>query len=260
MLPQIPEGISPAFYFLCAGCAVFIMGIAKAGFGGGIGVLAVPLLALAYPANQTSRVLGVMLPVLICADIFANLHHLRYQSGRHLRWLLLGAVVGIAIATVLLFQLTPAAGLSDAARIQATQQSARQLNVALNLTVGGLCLLLVLMQAYRLFGGKVPHLPDRPLSGYLTGGVSGMVSTLAHSAGPVVNIYLLEQKLEKRLIVGTSAAFFLLTNVAKVPSFVALSSSPGAAWWIRCGCSPWCPWARWLGFGCTSASRRNPLR
>ena len=42
----------------CAVCAVLLMGVAKAGFGGGIGIIATPLLALTMPvANAVALML-----------------------------------------------------------------------------------------------------------------------------------------------------------------------------------------------------------
>lgn len=210
MVPAPPEGISLPFYVFCLASAMLITGIAKAGFGGGIGILAVPLFAAALPA---SRAIGMLLPLLIVADCFANLHHLKNRSMPHLRWLLGGAFVGIALGTLLFFVLRHGADADLAGQ---------RLNRVLNLVVGGICLALVLVQVYRLLGGWVPHVPGTPLAGHLTGAVAGLVSTLAHSAGPIISIYLLERKLDKRLLVGTAAMFFLLVNLAKVPTFIAV--------------------------------------
>jgi uncharacterized protein len=54
------------------------------------------------------------------------------------------------------------------------------------------------------------------------------VSTMSHGAGPIVTLYLLQEKLEKRILVGTLVFFFLLVNAAKVPTFVAMG-------WINAG-------------------------
>jgi len=37
-----------------------------------------------------------------------------------------------------------------------------------------------------------------------------------------VTLYLLQEKLEKRILVGTLVFFFLVVNVAKLPTFVAM--------------------------------------
>ena len=74
----------PAFY-LVAIPAVLIFGISKGGFGGGLGIAAVPLMALVVsPATAA----GIMLPPLILMDVILN-------------WLLVPrmGVPGAAVAT-----------------------------------------------------------------------------------------------------------------------------------------------------------------
>jgi len=203
MFPTIPQGIELWQYLLCMGGAVLIIGIAKAGFGGGIGILAVPLTILVLPPD---RAIGFMLPVLIVADALSNLHHIRYRSGPHLRWSLSGAVIGVVLGSLILWWM----------------QSTIYFNAWLNLCIGVICLLFVVLQVYRLSGGKVPRVPDGRWPGRVAGGLAGTVSTLAHSAGPIMTIYLLERQMEKRLLVGTLVLFFFILNVMKLPTFFGL--------------------------------------
>jgi uncharacterized protein len=205
MLPQIPPDIAPLVYYLCVGSAVLITGISKAGFGGGVGILALPVMALVMPPQH---MLGLMLPLLIAADILSNLHYLGQWEWKLLRPLLLGAVLGVAGGTVVL---TALKGIDPA-----TFQS------SLQLLIGCVCLTVVAMQVYRLFGREVPTLPAHPLSAGSVGFVAGGVSTLSHSAGPIVSIYLLQEKVPKRRLVGTLLLYFLLINTVKVPTYVHL--------------------------------------
>lgn len=188
---------------LAAATAAVVLGVAKSGFGGGVGILAVPLTALALDPRLA---MGVLLPVLIAADLFAVYQHWGQQSWRHLRPAFIGAAFGIALGTLLLWVF----------------RQAGTLTTALNLTVGGVCLLLVIVQLYRLAGGKVPRIPDRPAASANAGFLSGVVSTLAHSAGPIMSVYLLEHRLDKGRLVGTLVLFFYVVNVAKLPSFIGL--------------------------------------
>ncbi len=203
-MPILPDGTPLWWYLTAISTAVVIIGIAKAGFGGGIGILAVPLIANALPAQ---RALGVMLPILIFADLFAVWHHRRHCSWRHFRWTIVGAVVGVAAGTAVLWRF---------------EHSPAGLTALLNLTVGAICLVFVLLQFYRMLGGKFPHIPPGPGGGAGAGGVAGAVSTLAHSAGPVMSIYFLEQKMEKRLLVGTMVFFFFALNCTKLPTYFGL--------------------------------------
>ncbi len=205
--PHVTEGVLPAVYYGCVGAAVVIIGISKAGFGGGMGIVAVPLMAAVMPP---AHMLGMMLPVLIAADILSNLHHLRAYEWRLLRPLLAGMIAGVIAGSAGFWLLREA----DPARFQQW----------LALLIGAICLGFVALQAYGLTGRQVPTLPSHPASSVGVGGLAGFVSTLSHSAGPIVTLYLLQEKVEKRRLVGTLVLFFLLVNVSKVPTFVALGT------------------------------------
>jgi uncharacterized membrane protein YfcA len=201
--PVIPDGVDPSLYYLCVGLAVVTIGIAKAGFGGGIGILAVPLMAVVMPAQQ---MIGVLLPVLILADILSNLHHLKQYEWRLMKWLLPGMVIGIAIGTVLFLVLKDSANKST-------------IDSSLKLLVGSICLAVVLLQFFKLFGKEPPTLPKHPLSSVVIGSAAGVASTLSHAAGPIVSIYLVQEKVEKRKLVGTLCLFFMIMNLCKLPTF-----------------------------------------
>jgi uncharacterized membrane protein YfcA len=49
--------------------------------------------------------------------------------------------------------------------------------------------------------------------------VAGFSSTLAHTGGPPVSIYLLMQNIAPRTFIGTSALFFGILNWIKVPYY-----------------------------------------
>ena len=208
LLPELPIDTPLWWYITALGLGVLVIGIAKAGFGGGVGVLAVPLVANALPAE---RAIGVMLPILIFADLFSVWSHRRGVSWPHLRSLLIGAACGIVLGTWVLW----------------TFHETGQLTWALNLTVGLVCLIFVALQLYRTLGGYVPRIPPGPVGGIASGGFAGTVSTIAHSAGPVVSIYLLEQRLDKTRLVATMVLFFLVVNCSKLPTYIGLDLITG---------------------------------
>ncbi|MEX0746096.1 MAG: sulfite exporter TauE/SafE family protein [Phycisphaeraceae bacterium] len=203
MLPEIPPDVPLWVYLVCVGGAVLILGIAKAGFGGGVGILAVPLMAVALPPAQT---IGVMLPVLVVADLFSVAHHRGNDSRPHLTWLITGAIAGIVGGTLVLILL----------------RQTEAFNTWLNLIIGSLCLVFVTIQCYRLAGGHVPHVSALPYAGRIAGFTAGFVSTIIHAAGPVITIYLLEQRLAKHLLVGTAVMFAFAGNLLKLPTYFGL--------------------------------------
>ena len=206
MLPMIPTDIDPVMYYVFVGLAVLVIGISKAGFGGGIGILAIPLMAAVMPTKQ---MIGVMLPVLIVADILSNVHYLKEYAWHLMRWLLVGAVFGIAGGTGLFWLLSQ----SDSKTL---------VDSTLNIMVGSLCLAVVLMQVFKLFGKEPPPLPKHPLSSVVIGTTAGIASTLSHAAGPIVSIYLVQEKLQKRKFMGTLLLFFLIVDIAKLPTYIGL--------------------------------------
>jgi uncharacterized protein len=203
--PHIPADVAPWAYYACVAFAVLITGISKSGFGGGIGIVAIPVMALVMPATH---MLGVMLPLLIAADALSNLHHLKNYEWRLLKPLLWSALVGVVVGSVALWLLQK----SDPKSVQR----------GLSILIGAICLIFVGLQTWGLTGRKVPTLPPGQGSSFAVGGVAGFVSTLNHSAGPLVTLYLLQEKLEKQRLVGTLVLYFLIINSAKVPTYVAL--------------------------------------
>ena len=186
---------NPIFY-LTAVPAVLIAGVSKGGFGGGLGMLAVPLMAFTVPPIQAA---AIMLPVLCLMDLFGVAAYRRHWDGANLAILYSGALMGTAVGT-LTFRFLDEATLRLLLGL-----------IALGFTLG-----------YR-FGG-----PDRPpaarnlLKGGFWGAVSGYTSFVAHAGGLPVSIYLLPQRLNKTVFVGTMAMFFFAINYTKVAPYAWL--------------------------------------
>lgn len=210
--PNIPQGVAPAWYYFCVGVAVLITGISKAGFGGGVGILAIPVMALVVGPKE---MLGITLPLLIACDVFSNLHHIGFYDWSRLRPLLLGLTIGVIVGTGVLYAMS---GKPPA-----------QFNQIMNGVIGAICLGVVAMQAYRLTGREIPTLPPHPISAMSVGLLAGAVSTINHGAGPIVSVYLLQERLEKRMLVGTLLLYFLIGNSIKVPTYLLLPFPPDHA-------------------------------
>ena len=209
--PTITPGVTPWVYYCCVGAAVLITGISKSGFGGGIGIVAIPIMALVMPARH---MLGVQLPLLIAADALSNLHHLKNYEWRILKPLVWGAIGGVLLGSLVFWMLR--------------HSDPRGLQRGLSLLIGSVCFVFVLIQAWGLTGRRVPTLPSHPASSLAVGTTAGFVSTLSHGAGPLVTLYLLQEKLVRHLLVGTQVFYFLLVNSAKVPTYVAFGYINGA--------------------------------
>ena len=205
--PEIPTTVAPWLYYTGVGLAVLITGISKSGFGGGVGILAIPLMAIAV--DNPTHAIGITLPLLIACDLLSNLHYLKAYDWKRLSWMIPGACVGVLLGTFILIKLLDGHAPKDVAR-------------AMNLLIGVMCLAVVLMQVWRWAGREIPTLPSHPLSGASVGLIAGCVSTINHSAGPILQVYMLQEKLEKRIFVGTLVMYTLVMNSLKVPTYCYL--------------------------------------
>ena len=57
---------------MLAAVAVLFIGLSKAGFGGGLGMLTTPLCVLAFGAKDA---IGILLPLLCAGDAFSLYHY-----------------------------------------------------------------------------------------------------------------------------------------------------------------------------------------
>jgi len=199
ILYQDPLWLSVIF----AALAVITIGLAKAGFGGSVGIIAVPLMAASM---RTDLAVGVMLPILIAGDAFSLIPHRKHAHGPTLRPLLIGLLFGVAAGALAWWKLRNTQHLVD----------------ILNLGIGGLCLALVAYQLAQLVRARPIVGKGSTGFGVLAGAAAAFVSTIAHSAGPVVTLYLLALKVGKKRLVGSMVLFFTILNLVKVPVFLGL--------------------------------------
>ncbi len=176
--------------------AAVISGFSKTGIPG-ISILSVSIYANVLPARMAT---GVVLPMLIFADIFAFLvyrKHLEWRRvGRLLPWALGGLVLGwLALGRV-----------DD-------RQTARLVGVII-----AAMLALHLWRRRKNADEVAAHAPE--WFGPVMGIFAGLTTMIANAAGPVMTLYLLAMRLNKLEFLGTGAAFFLLINWIKVP-FIA---------------------------------------
>jgi uncharacterized membrane protein YfcA len=190
----------PLFYALALPVVLWV-GVSKGGFGGGGGMVAVPLLSLAVPLPQAA---AVLLPILCAMDLFAVAAYRGQYSAPNLRRLLPAALAGIA-----------AGGLAFGALDD------RWLRVIVGAIAVAFALQWILGVARRR--GRVPEATSPGAwSGAVWGAVAGFTSTMAHAGGPPVAIYLLPQRLPPTLFVGTTVIVFAVVNYVKLVPYALL--------------------------------------
>ena len=94
--------IDPWFY-AAAIPAVLLFGISKGGFGGGLGVMAVPLMALVISPVQAA---AILLPILCVMDLVALWKFRGKWVWPELKILLPASLIGIVIGTLLFEYMT----------------------------------------------------------------------------------------------------------------------------------------------------------
>jgi len=171
-----------------------VIGFAKGGFGG-LGALLTPILALVLPVASA---VGVLLPMLMFGDVFAVYMYWKEWDLDLVKRMLPAGIVGALIGTFLLSAVS-----TDGLRII-------------------LGIFVLVSVAYKFLSDRIqamryePRLWHAPAAGLLAGVASGMFN----SGGPPFNSYLLLQKLKARPFIATTAIYFALLNLIKVPGFL----------------------------------------
>jgi uncharacterized membrane protein YfcA len=193
--------------------AVTLIGVTKSGFGSGLGLIVVPIMAIATEGLRSrglgaEAALGIMLPLLIVGDLVALWQQREFASLKLVRPLLVWTAVGVAVGSYLLFK----------------AHEYRQYAAALiNLDIGFESVLLVSLHWYRAWRRDDPNhvFVPRPWHDQVTGATAGISSTLAHGAGPIIALYLLPQRPDRKAFVGTCALYFFLLNTSKLAGYWA---------------------------------------
>ncbi len=82
---------------------------------------------------------------------------------------------------------------------------------------GGIVIVMLTLNVWRSVFRKDAPVPAWPWLSAVTGLLAGATTMVANAAGPVMLIYLLAMRLPKNEFLGTSAWFFFLVNITKVP-------------------------------------------
>lgn len=182
----------PWFYF-AAVPAVLMFGISKGGFGGGLGVVAVPLMALVISPIQAA---AIMLPILCIMDLFAMRRFRGQWVWPELRVLVPASLLGIGVGTLLFEYMSPA---------------------VIRLIVGAIAIVFTLHYWFNLRHQHPDDHRDLPRTvGALGGGAAGFTSFIAHAGGPPINMYLLRRSLNRTEFVATTVFFFAVVNYVKL--------------------------------------------
>ena len=170
----------------------FLIGFSKTGITG-LGILTVAIYANILPARQST---GIILPMLICADVVAVAAYRRHAVWKHLWQLFPWVAVGIV------------AGYFALGHINDAQ---------VRHGIGAIVLVMVALHFWRRQRAGNEPVPHTLWFSALTGVLAGFTTMLANAAGPIMILYMLAVGLPKMEFLGTGAWYFLIINLFKVP-------------------------------------------
>ncbi len=238
---------TPWLSWLLAGAAVVILGIAKSGFGSGVGIIAVPMFVFAFGSDSAGAI-GALLPLLIAADVLSVLHHWGTWDRANLRVVAPGTAVGLIGGAAILWWLMGGPSLFDFGERAAAEADLGGTEQRLKIAIGVICVIYVV--ADQVKARLAPQFRLRPtyLSGSVTGVSAGVVTAIAHAAGPIMVMYLLGQRLAKQRFIGTAVIYFFTVNVIKqLTIYPALGLTRVETLWTGLWLLPLVPVGTWLG-------------
>lgn len=191
--------LSDPWFYAVAVPAVILVGLSKGGFAGGVGFVGVPLMALAMSPVQAA---AILLPILCVMDVAALWSWRGVYDRRTLVDTLPGAVLGVGLGWLMAAMVTVE---------------------MVRLVVGLVAIVFVGRWVWQQFRHGADHSaePNRIVGGFW-GLVAGFTSFVAHVGGPPFQIYTLPLRLDPKVLSGTTAIFFAITNAIKLIPYFAL--------------------------------------
>lgn len=176
--------------------AAFIIGFSKTGVPG-TGILMVPIMAAVFGGRLS---VGATIPMLVFADCLAVSFYRSHARWDHLKKLAPWVIGGLLAGTALLDYFGGNHARHD----------------YLGPMIGGMVLLMLLLGQLRgrLGDRMVPHSNEGRA---LTGLIAGFSTMVSNAAGPVMAIYMTSADLAKDQFMGTTAWYFFIFNLSKVP-------------------------------------------
>lgn len=190
--------LTDPWFYLAAIPAVLFYGISKGGFGGGLGVVSVPLMALVISPVQAA---AILLPILCLMDLFSVWAYRGKWIRPELRILIPPALLGVTVGAALF-------GYMSAAIVR--------------LIVGSVALIFALhwLLRHRIQGRAIENISRR--FGIPAAATAGFTSFIAHAGGPPLSMYLLRRPLNRTEFVATTVVFFTVMNYVKLVPYTWL--------------------------------------
>ncbi|MET9459372.1 sulfite exporter TauE/SafE family protein [Streptomyces canus] len=194
--------------FAALAAAAVLVGFSKTAVSGA-NTVSLAIFAAVLPARAST---GALLPILIAGDVLAVLTYRRHAHWPTL-WRLFPAVAVGVIAGTLFLQ------WADDGIVRTS--------------IGAILLFMAGVTLWRRRAADAAEGPDEVatrtgrVKARSYGVLGGFTTMVANAGGPVMSMYLLSAGFRKLGFLGTSAFFFLIVNVSKVPFSVGLGLIDG---------------------------------
>lgn len=200
--------------WIILGVGALCAGLSKTALPG-LGTVTVALFAAALPAREST---AALLLLLLVGDIFAITAYRRSADWKTLRALVPAVLVGIIVGALFLGFVS---------------------NEVMKRAIGVILLVLIALALYQRYVapdvGAAPDSQNGPASrrgdltgtgGQLTqfgyGTLAGFTTMAANAGGPAMSLYLLSARFDVMRFLGTSAWFFFIVNVIKLPFSIGI--------------------------------------
>lgn len=177
---------------LCLGA--ILIGVNKTGVPG-LGMIPVLLLADFFEPREST---GLQLMMLGMADILAVIYYRRQADWKIVLRLMPWALLGIGLGVLALKFIA---------------------DDTMKPVLAWTILFMVAFSYIAKFIKNADKMPEHWAFSAFFGMLAGLTTHVANAAGPVMAIYLLSMKLEKKAYIGSAAWYFLILNWLKIPIF-----------------------------------------
>ncbi|UNK71229.1 sulfite exporter TauE/SafE family protein [Microbacterium sp. H1-D42] len=176
------------------GLAALVAGLGKTAVPGA-STVSVVILASILPARTST---AAMLLLFIVGDVFALIAY-----RRHAHWRTLLRLAPAVVAGLLLGFLFLAVGTDELVRRT-------------------IAVILLAMIAVTLWRRRKAAKASGPLAATSYGTLAGFTTMVANAGGPVMSMYFLATRTPIKVFLGTSAWFFAIVNIVKVPMLASI--------------------------------------
>lgn len=211
-------------HWIVAIVAAILLGFSKTGFPS-LGIFVVAIMASIFPTKES---VGIVLPMLIMADLIAVAYYRRSVIWKHLftliPWVLIGIIGGFFVLKYI-----------D--------------NDALSILIGALILALILLHFTKdKIEAKLQiRYSQSPYFYNLLGVLAGFTTMIGNAAGAIMAIYLFSRGSQKNEFIGTNAWFFFFVNIIKVPFSASIGLITGTTLLFNMWMLPAIVVGAWLG-------------